>query len=192
MLDFNNDGALDILVTCIGSMAPTDDPVGSVGLLINDGAMNFKGRVILDSIGRAADVQPGDLDGDGDLDFSVADFGYLNRGGVGWLEQKEAGRFEYHVISRKAGAINVPLADLDGDHQLDIVVVIAQEHEEVSLFLNQKKSRKKMQNRWHRPSGFRRKLSSRPRPPATARPAFNWWIWTAIAIWTSCTPTATT
>lgn len=143
VLDFNNDGALDIVVGCIGSMSPTDDPVGTVGLLINDGAMNFKGRVILDSVGRVADVQPGDLDGDGDLDFSVADFGYLNRGGVGWLEQKEAGRFEYHVISKKAGAINVPLADLDGDRLLDIVTVISQEHEEVSVFLNQKRSGRK-------------------------------------------------
>ncbi|MCC7439246.1 MAG: VCBS repeat-containing protein [Armatimonadetes bacterium] len=143
VLDFNGDGALDVVVACIGSMAPTDAPVGAVGLLINDGAMNFKGKVILDSIGRAADVQPGDLDGDGDVDFAVADFGYLNRGGVGWIEQKEAGQFEYHIISRKAGAINVPIADLNGDHQLDIVAVISQEHEEVSVLLNQKKSGKK-------------------------------------------------
>ncbi|KXK52108.1 MAG: FG-GAP repeat protein [Chlorobi bacterium OLB7] len=133
------DGALDIAVGCIGSMSPTDAPVGTVGLLINDGAMNFKGKVILDSVGRIADVQPGDLDGDGDTDFSVADFGYLNRGGIGWLEQTKPGEFRYHSLTRKAGAINVPLADLNRDGRLDIVAVTAQEHEEVAVFLNGKK-----------------------------------------------------
>ncbi|MCE7933233.1 MAG: VCBS repeat-containing protein [Chlorobi bacterium CHB2] len=139
VFDFNGDGALDIAVGCIGSMSPTDAPVGTVGLLINDGAMSFKGKVILDSVGRIADVQPGDIDGDGDTDFSVADFGYLNRGGIGWLEQTEPGKFRYHSLTRKAGAINVPLADLNRDGRLEIVAVTAQEYEEVAVFLNGKK-----------------------------------------------------
>ena len=62
----SSDGRLDIVVGCLGAMAPTDDPVGRVVLLSNTGAMQFAPITILDHVARVADVEPGDFDNDGD------------------------------------------------------------------------------------------------------------------------------
>jgi hypothetical protein len=129
-------GWLDIVVACLGTLRPIDDLVGSVVLLSNNGAMQFTPTTILDRVGRVADVEPGDLDGDGDTDFVVASYGAINQGEVGWLENKSDKTYPYHLIVKKSGGINVLPTDLNGDGSLDLVVLFAQEHEEISAFIN--------------------------------------------------------
>ncbi|MCE2504587.1 MAG: VCBS repeat-containing protein [Chlorobi bacterium] len=136
VFDFNNDGHLDIIVANIGSSMPTEELVGTVGLLINDGSMNFSSEIILDQMGRVADARPADIDNDGDWDFVIAVFGYYNEGEVGWLEQVEEGKFEYHRIIKKNGGIHVIPTNLNGDAWIDFIGVIAQEHEEIIGFVN--------------------------------------------------------
>jgi hypothetical protein len=127
---------LDIVVACQRVMAPTDDPVGSVVLLINEGQNQFKPLTLVENISRVADVEPGDFDGDGDIDFVVAAYGYIKTGEIGWLENKGESKFIYHTILKRAGAIHVPVIDLNGDGHLDFVALFAQEHEQISAFLN--------------------------------------------------------
>ncbi len=134
-VDLNGDGHLDLVVAVLGSVYPTDDPVGKVVWLENDGKQNFTTHVLLDDLRRVADVQAGDLNGDGKPDLAVAEFGY-DRGRVLWLENKGGGRFRDHELYVAPGAIHVPLVDLDGDGKLDIVTVISQEEEEVVTFEN--------------------------------------------------------
>ena len=129
-------GSLDIIVGCLGTMGPSDDLVGSVVLLTNNGAMQFEPETILDHVSRVADVEPGDFDGDGDIDFVVAAYGAINQGEVGWLENKSDKTYQYHLIVKKTGAINVLPTDLNGDGHLDFVALFAQEHEEISAFIN--------------------------------------------------------
>lgn len=129
-------GRLDIVVACQRVLEPTDEPVGSVVLLRNGDAMRFTSEKILEGIGRVADVEPGDFDGDGDVDFVVAAYGFIKTGEVGWLEKKTEAKFVYHVIVKRAGAIHVLPTDLDGDGRLDFVALFAQEHEQVSAFIN--------------------------------------------------------
>jgi len=129
------DGSLDIVVACLGTLRPIDDLVGSVVLLTSNDAMQFTPVAILDQVSRVADVEPGDFDGDGDTDFVVAAYGAINQGEVGWLENK-SGKYEYHLIVKKSGAIHVPPLDLNGDGRLDFVALFAQEHEEISAFIN--------------------------------------------------------
>ena len=131
-----HDGSLDIIVGCLGTLRPIDDLVGSVVLLINDGAMHFAPVTILDHVPRVADVEPGDFDGDGDTDFVVAAYGFLDQGEVGWLENKSNKTYGYHLIVKKTGAINVLPVDLNNDGRLDFVALFAQEHEEISAFIN--------------------------------------------------------
>jgi hypothetical protein len=136
VLPSSEDRNPDLVVACLGALLPTDDPVGSVVLLINEGPMHFTVKTILEGVGRVADVEPGDFDGDGDLDFVVAAYGHINRGEVGWLENRGDGTYSYHPTAKRGGAMNVPPIDLDGDGDLDFVALFAQEHELVSAFLN--------------------------------------------------------
>ncbi|MCI0537297.1 MAG: VCBS repeat-containing protein [Verrucomicrobiales bacterium] len=129
-------GRLDVVVACQQVIAPTDDPVGSVVLLINDREDHFKPLTILDGISRVADVEPGDFDGDGDGDFVVGAYGFIKAGEVGWLENQSDNKYLYHTILRRTGAINVLSIDIDRDRRLDFVALFAQEHEQISAFLN--------------------------------------------------------
>jgi FG-GAP-like repeat len=133
--DLNGDGHPDLAVAVLGSVYPTDDPVGKVVWLENDGRQNFTTHVVLDDLRRVADVQVGDLNGDDKPDLVVAEFGY-DRGRVLWLENKGGGRFRDHELYAEPGAIHVPVVDLDGDGKPDVVTVVAQEDEEVVAFEN--------------------------------------------------------
>jgi hypothetical protein len=134
--DFDGDGDLDIVVAALGSLFPTNETSGSVVLLLNDGKLGFTPRVLADGLGRVADVQPADFDGDGDIDFSVAAFGHITTGLIGWLEQQEDGTFELHTLLETPGGIHVPAADLDGDGDTDVVALVAQGSERIVAFLN--------------------------------------------------------
>src|SRR4029078_229458 len=73
-IDFDGDGDLDLLIAALGVLMPSNNRVGSVVLLENDGSQRFTARVLAQGIARVADVEAGDLDGDGDLDLAVAGF----------------------------------------------------------------------------------------------------------------------
>jgi len=129
-------GHLDIVVACLGATVPTDEPVGSVALLSGDSAHRFTSITILDQTSRVADVQPGDFDGDGDRDFVIAAYGFIQQGEVGWLEKRTEGTYAYQRVVQKTGAVNVLPVDLNADGRLDFVALFAQEHEETSAFIN--------------------------------------------------------
>ena len=129
-------GRLDIVVAAQRVMAPTDDPVGSVVLLVNQGGGQFNPTTILEGVSRVADVEPGDFDGDGETDFVVAAYGFIKNGEVGWLKKVAAGKYDFQTIVKRAGAIHALPIDLNHDGRLDFVALFAQEHELISAFIN--------------------------------------------------------
>lgn len=136
VLENHQQSRLGLAVACLGALRPTDAPVGSVVLLTHDGSLRFTPKTILQDVGRVADVAPGDFDGDGDNDLVVAVYGHIRRGEIGWLENRE-GAYAYHPLLQRTGGLTVAPIDLNEDRRLDFVALFAQEHEQISAFLNE-------------------------------------------------------
>lgn len=134
VVDIDKDGDLDVVVSVLGNIFPSDELIGKVVLLRNDGD-HFTQQVLLDDVRRVADVQAADFDGDGDIDLVVAVFGYA-RGEVLMLENLGNGRFRDRVLLAKPGIIHVPVGDLNGDGFPDIAAVVTQDEEEVWTLIN--------------------------------------------------------
>jgi len=133
--DFDNDNDNDLVVAVLGMLFPNNDKIGSVVVLENDGKQNFSKHVVAEKIARVSDARMGDLDGDGDMDFAAAQFGY-DDGETRWIENLGNWKFKSHSLQNISGPINVELADVDKDGDLDIFSLVSQEWEEIYCFLN--------------------------------------------------------
>jgi FG-GAP-like repeat len=134
-IDLDRDQDLDVVVASLGVIFPNNARIGAVIALENDGQQRFAPHVIVDHVARVADVRAGDLDGDGDLDFAVAGFGY-DQGETMWLEQQGPWSFASHLLQELSGPINAEIADVDRDGDLDIVSLVSQQWEEIYVFAN--------------------------------------------------------
>ena len=138
--DLDQDGERDFVVADLGTFLPQDHTLGRVVWVRLPSSGEPLSTVLLDKVGRVADVRPGDFDNDGDIDLIVAEFGWRKTGRVLLLRQigREAGvpHFQTEVIDERHGTIHVPPVDLDGDGDLDFVALVSQEFEEIDAFLN--------------------------------------------------------
>lgn len=134
VVDVDQDGDSDIVLSVLGDLQPSDEPIGRVDWLRND-AGTFTQHILYDDVRRVADVQPGDFDQDGDIDLIVAVFGYA-RGRILLLENRGEGRFRDHQLHYAPGTIHVPVADFDGDGDLDFAAIVSQDDEELWAFEN--------------------------------------------------------
>jgi hypothetical protein len=134
-IDFDRDGDLDLIVGVLGMLFPNNDKIGSVVVLENDGNQHFTSHVIVDKIARVSDARAGDLDGDGDMDLAVAQFGY-DDGETRWIENLGNWKFKSHILQNLSGPINVEIEDADHDGDADIISLVSQEWEEIYCFVN--------------------------------------------------------
>lgn len=131
--DLNSDGKADLLVASMGIILPNNDKVGSVVVLENLGQGRYRNRVLAENVARVTDVRGADLNGDGQVDLVVGQFGYIE-GEIRWMENKGDWQFESHVLLSEPGTIHTPIADYDGDGQLDFAALVSQDSEAVHLF----------------------------------------------------------
>jgi len=135
VIDFDKDGDNDIMVAVLGVIFPSNDKIGSVVILENDGTNHFKKHIVVDKVARVSDVRAGDLDGDGDLDLAVAQFGY-DDGETRWIENLGNWQFKSHILQNLSGPINVEIVDIDKDGDPDIISLVSQEWEEIYAYIN--------------------------------------------------------
>lgn len=133
--DIDGDGDLDILVASMGLLFPSNDRIGSVIILENDGKQNFTPRTIIDRIARVTDVRAADFNGDGRLDLIVGQFGY-DDGETRWMENLGNWQFRSRILQSLSGVIHTIPVDIDNDGDFDIVSLVSQEWEEVYVFEN--------------------------------------------------------
>jgi hypothetical protein len=139
VVDFDRDGIKDLLVADLGDFQPADHLKGSVVWMRGRENGTFASLAV-GGLPRIADVQAADLDGDGDLDLTVAAFGWRKVGQTMVLfnDTTDYSHPSFHsvVVDARAGAIHVPPVDLDGDGRMDFVALVAQQHERVLAFYN--------------------------------------------------------
>jgi hypothetical protein len=133
--DLNGDGYTDIIVADIGILWPSDEPAGSVVVLWGSQDGIRTNQTIISGIGRTVCAEAADLDGDGDLDLTLCEFGHQN-GSVSWLENDGDGNWTQHVIEARPGAIHAMPFDADNDGDIDIAVSISQLEEAIMLYRN--------------------------------------------------------
>src|SRR5262245_10041970 len=140
VVDLDGDGHKDLLVAELGFFYPTKKLTGQVVWLRGDGKGRFTPHVLLDGVGRVADVQAADFQGKGKLDVVVGVFG-PHKAGVLFLENQTTDwnkpRFVPRWLDERSGVIHVPIGDINGDGNPDIVALISQEHETVAAFVNE-------------------------------------------------------
>jgi hypothetical protein len=139
-VDIDRDGDVDVLVASLGVLFPSNARIGAVVVLENTGGGRFTNRVLLREVARVSDVRAGDLDGDGDLDLAVAQFGY-DQGETRWMENRGGWQFASTMLQQLSGPINADIVDLDRDGDLDIASLVSQEWEEVHAWVNDGRGR---------------------------------------------------
>lgn len=138
--DLDGDGRMDLVVAVLGSAMAMDHLLGEVLWLRQTPDQGFDPIVLADGLGRVADVQPVDIDADGDLDLAVAEFGWRQTGHVLLLENQTGPnappRYARTELDGNHGACRIAATDIDLDGRLDLVALFAQEHERVRVYRN--------------------------------------------------------
>ena len=138
-IDIDGDKDLDVLLADLGQFPPLEAPVGKLWLLRQTSPGKFTKELLLDQVGRMSDAEAVDLDADGDLDIAVAAFGGKDKGEAFWLQNGGEGavnKYKKHQLLEISGTINITPADLNGDGRIDLVSLVAQEHEAIVAFVN--------------------------------------------------------
>ena len=138
VVDLDKDGRNDLIVSDLGGFFPGDHERGSVTwlrALPGGGYAPFT----IGGFPRVADAEAVDGAGSGKPDIAVAAFGLHAKGEIDLLRNRTLDwsqpSFERTKLDPRAGAIHILPVDIDGDGKVDLVALLAQEHEAVVAFL---------------------------------------------------------
>jgi hypothetical protein len=110
-------------ILTIGTFSPSDQKLGS---------LIFK-NTNLQNLPRPVDFATGDLNMDGKEDVIICGFGH-NTGKLFWYDNFKVEN--EHVLKYVPGARKVYIQDLNKDNKPDIIVLMAQAYEQLSIYYN--------------------------------------------------------
>jgi hypothetical protein len=112
----------------IGKILPNDEKVGDLY------SVNSQNKLVklVDGLKRPVDMQVADFNGDGTIDYLICEYGY-QAGQLVWVDGKSK---ERHLLKSQPGSRNVIIKDYSKDGKPDILVLMAEANEGVSLFIN--------------------------------------------------------
>lgn len=119
------------IFTTIGSIAPSDNPQGQLWRLDSD-----KPFSLVNNLARPVHIASEDFNKDGQLDILLCNFGN-NTGYLSWLDA--ASNYQERILKQAPGARKTEIADFNRDKKPDIMVLMAQAQESISIFYNQGK-----------------------------------------------------
>ena len=118
----------------IGHFFPREMPVGQI-LQIDQTDAKFSSKALLSELPRVSHINCADLNGDGINDLTLCAFGnYMGR--FSWFEGRTDGGFIEHILLSEPGTLRCEIADFNGDHRPDLMVLQAQAKESMLLFIN--------------------------------------------------------
>lgn len=141
--DLDQDGRPDWIVSDLGNFVRAMDHFKGAVVWVRpeDDGGGYERIIVQTGLSRIGDIQGGDLDGDGDEDLVVAEFGWRNTGRVLIFENEGlisgVPAFAMREVDGRHGAVEISIVDMDHDGQLDFVTVFGQEFESVEWFQNQ-------------------------------------------------------
>ena len=133
-VDFDGLGKLDILVSAIGAMNPSNDVKGGAWVITRSDR-KMRASPVGGALARACDLEGADFDGDGDVDLIACAFGFRGPGRLVWLENV-GGPFVPRELDKRDGFVAAVVEDIDGDSDIDIVALLSQQHEILMQFTN--------------------------------------------------------
>ena len=130
---------IDLLITLMGNLLPTDAPSGSVRKISYNIAENeiVSNTLIWDELSRPVETNQADLTQNGLKDLVISEFGH-RAGNLFWLEKLADGSgYRKHILIETPGCIEAKVTDFTGNNRLDVVALCTQADQAIYLFENQ-------------------------------------------------------
>lgn len=102
--------------------------------------VKVNGAPLFDKLARPVKITAADLNGDGNTDYIISQFGNLV-GDLSWMENKGGNKYEKHILRNRPGALNTVVYDYNHDGLPDIFAQFAQGEEGIFLYTNKGKGR---------------------------------------------------
>ena len=141
-----NFGVADLLIEndreyflCMGTLGSSEQPVGT----LYDYSRGYQGTTILSELHRPVHLASADLDRDGLRDLVISQFSDQT-GRFSWFQAQDSGYVE-RVIKQVPGTLKTEIRDFNDDGRLDIMALMGQGDEGISIFFQQRSGRFKEQ-----------------------------------------------